>query len=215
MKNDSVKMLALLDGGANANALYSDNLNETLWHRVFTSIFTPKLKRANDSSPLELCITGRNDRNEYLPKNPIIVRELLAHGANPNVSGAGGFTPLMSSFGNPGIPSILIEYGADLNARSDEGETPLMRAAYLFDDATIKSLLEHGARVNDTSKSGVTALYICAVYDDANAVMILLQYGADPNIKNIFGETAIAIAKKRHNFDTVALLKKAGAKEEK
>ena len=60
-----------------------------------------------------------------LGRNPETVRLLLAHGADPNATQVGGFTPLFSaaSAGRQDLVDMLVESGAHALHRSDMGKT--------------------------------------------------------------------------------------------
>ena len=59
-----------------------------------------------------------------------LVRTLLDSGADPNVTQAGGWTPLhaVAAHGREEIAKLLVEHGASLQARSEDGRTPLEMA---------------------------------------------------------------------------------------
>jgi len=59
-----------------------------------------------------------------------LVRTLLDSGADPNVTQAGGWTPLhaAAAHGREEIAKLLVEHGASLQARSEDGRTPLEMA---------------------------------------------------------------------------------------
>lgn len=60
-----------------------------------------------------------------LGRNPDTVRLLLAHGADPNATQVGGFTPLFSvaPAGRSDLAELLIEAGAHAHHKSDLGKT--------------------------------------------------------------------------------------------
>ena len=59
-----------------------------------------------------------------------MVKLLLGGGADPNVSQAGGWTPLhqAAAHGREESAKLLVEHGASLTAKSDDGRTPLEMA---------------------------------------------------------------------------------------
>ncbi len=84
-----------------------------------------------------------------------LVKFILEHGANPNIQGQNGRTPLHSASRNSnkdsteGTIKLLLEHGANPNIQEDEGWTPLhMASRYSNTDrteGTVKLLLEDGA----------------------------------------------------------------------
>ena len=72
---------------------------------------------------------------------------LLESGADPNVLGPGGFSPLMNSAGAGDILSCkkYIQCGADVNLSNQQGRTALDEAAYCGESDAIQFLLDNGA----------------------------------------------------------------------
>lgn len=60
--------------------------------------------------------------------NAVILKELLMHGANPNVQCLHGRTPLHEVFTDPNCVELLIKHGADIDVQDKEGVTPLAHA---------------------------------------------------------------------------------------
>jgi uncharacterized protein len=119
------------------------------------------------------------------------VKLMIDRGANINLAGDEGVTPLMTSVrvtyrNGLEITKLLVKRGAKINAQADRGITPLMYAAW--------SVADH--------------------YEDeyVNVVQFLIQHGAKVNIKNKMGDTPLSIAKGGNYRKIVATLKKAGAK---
>ncbi|QIK78709.1 ankyrin repeat domain-containing protein [Sphingomonas piscis] len=71
----------------------------------------------------------------------------LAQGADPDLGGAEGDTPLIiaSRIGFLGGAEQLIAYGAAVDSRNRRGETPLIVAVQTRQPAIVKLLLENGA----------------------------------------------------------------------
>ena len=89
--------------------------------------------------------------------DPRVAQLLIAHGADPNILGREGFTPLhrASISGRIEIVRLLIEYGTNVEVKDDKGRTPLDVA--WSDDVSqsragkqreeiVKLLLEHLAK---------------------------------------------------------------------
>ncbi|WP_295620674.1 ankyrin repeat domain-containing protein [Chamaesiphon sp. GL140_3_metabinner_50] len=119
------------------------------------------------------------------------VTMMISRGANVNLPGNEGVTPLMTSVratyrGTIEITELLIKNGANVNARAGRGSTALMYAS-----------------------SGVAAHY---ENDYVRVVRLLIKNGAKVNIKNRMGATPLSIAKEGKWKKIVAVLKKSGAK---
>lgn len=92
------------------------------------------------------------------------VRQLLAHGADPNAPTGGNGWP------------------------------PLMHAIHKHQLATAAALLDGGADVNRAAPNGDTPLMMAAGYGYVDFVRLLLSRGADPNRRNAGGEIALDYA---------------------
>ena len=78
-------------------------------------------------------------------RRPIeITKLLLEHGADVNLTCAGGFTALMmaSVCGRPDMVRLLLQYGADVNVESSDGRTALSVATK---PEVVSLLREYGA----------------------------------------------------------------------
>ncbi|HVO35037.1 MAG TPA: ankyrin repeat domain-containing protein [Gemmatimonadales bacterium] len=73
---------------------------------------------AEKNQPLHAALAGACD--------PVIVRALVAHGADVNAAAAADYTPLhvAASRGNAELVRFLVESGARTDARMDDGKTP-------------------------------------------------------------------------------------------
>jgi uncharacterized protein len=137
---------------------------------------------------------GSPDRyfNAAINANAIdCVKMMIARGANVNLAGDEGVTPLMTSVrvsyrGTVEITELLIKKGANVNTRAGRGSTALMYAS-----------------------SGVAAHY-----EDnyVEVVRLLIKNGAKVNVKNQMGATPLSIAQEGKWKKIIAVLKKAGAK---
>ncbi|WP_310423243.1 ankyrin repeat domain-containing protein [Chamaesiphon sp. VAR_48_metabat_135_sub] len=119
------------------------------------------------------------------------VELMLARGANVNLVGEEGLTPVMISArvtyrGGVEMTKLLINKGANVNARAGKGSTALIFAAW-----------------------GVANHY----QDEyVEVVKLLIKHGAKVNVKNKMGDTPLTIAKSGNWKKIVATLKNAGAK---
>lgn len=135
------------------------------------------------------------------------VRNRLAAGADVNLSGINGVTPLIAAAGfgqYPEVVRLLLDSGADVNARAAGDLTALMTAAAFNSNAEVlEMLIAAGAEVNavtyeDKTVSligGVTPL-ISAAMENPNPAVIetLIAAGADPNMAADGGATALHAA---------------------
>ena len=115
-----------------------------------------------------------------------VMRELLAHGADPNVPTNLGTTPLMVAAGIGHLPGmsrsteanaleaikLCVELGADINAVNKTGDTALHGAAWRhFADSIVQFLVDHGANMDVKNKRGWTPLVIAeGIRTGGNAV---------------------------------------------
>jgi uncharacterized protein len=119
------------------------------------------------------------------------VKLMISRGANINLPGDEGVTPLMTAArvtyrGGVEMTALLIKHGANVNARASRGSTALMYASW-----------------------GVAAHY----QDEyVEVVRLLIKHGAKVNVKNKMGYTPLSIAKDGNWQKIVMALKKAGAK---
>jgi ankyrin repeat protein len=147
---------ALIDHGANVNARAKDS---TWTHTAFTDQWlfedgaTPFL-RAAQSSDL------------------VLMRLLLAHGADPKIPTTVNVTALMVASGlgwvegvthewsardNIEAVKLCLELGLDPNAAGDDGRTALHGAAHKGRNEVVQLLVDHGARLDARDNGAVAA----------------------------------------------------------
>lgn len=100
-----------------------------------------------------LCSVDRLSRN-------LVMKVLLAHGANPNVTT------------KPGV-----ETGGFMRDCRTKGETPLHRAAAFGDEAAVQMLISAGATVDAVDRNGDTPLSWASWYTRPTPILRLLCYG--------------------------------------
>jgi hypothetical protein len=109
---------------------------------------------------------------------------LLEHGANANISGKSGITPLMRVvwLGRLDLAQLLLSHGADVNQASDISHTPLSWAVMSKHEALVRFLLAHGANPNPRLEDGHVNLLALA-YKPGNSEIIaeLEKAGAHGN----------------------------------
>ena len=141
---------------------------------------------------------------------------LLNKGIDINALSSDSTTALLNAALNVNSPVVihLLEKGADPDKICFFGLTALSASVTFNDLESVKAILKKAKKINVQGGGGFTPL-MWAVYNDHDNVDIikaLLDKGADVNIKSNDGATALSWALKKGNTNTVALLKKAGAK---
>lgn len=121
------------------------------------------------------------------------VRAALAAGADLELRGADGRTPLVAATkANAADAAIaLIEAGADVNAQDD-----LHDSAYLYAGAEslvpiLVATLANGADLTSTNRYGGTALIPAGEHGHVEVTKLLLDAGIDPDHVNNLGWTAL------------------------
>lgn len=144
----------------------------------------------------------------------VLVRSLLAQGANVNAIDNNSNTALMlaAKEGNFSICKLLLEKGANVKELNNTGDTALMFAVLKGNFKICELLLKHKINVNAANRAGDTALmYSTYNSDHINNVKIcklLLKYNPNVYAKDSDGDTALDIAKKKGNATIVKLLEK-------
>jgi ankyrin repeat protein len=109
----------------------------------------------NGESPLHAALCKANN-----PKHTLIVKILLAHGANPNCAT------------KPGV-----ETGGFMRDVRTKGETPLHRAAAFADEEAIQALIEAGAVVDAKDVNGDSPLTWASWHLRSASALRKLCYG--------------------------------------
>ena len=144
---------------------------------------------------------------------PVLIRSLIAQGAEVNVKGNDGNTPLHVAAWKDAsaMVKVLLENGADVNAKGKSGETPLHVAAEEDASATAAVLLENGAEVNAKDNDGKTPLRVAARADASATAAVLLENGAEVNAKDNDGKTPLRVAAWKNALAMVKVLLDNGA----
>ena len=115
-----------------------------------------------------------------------MVQELLAAGADPNITGDDGTPPMIKTLVsyptdfpmvNP-IANALISHGADINAPDSNGATPLLRTITAQDWELARKFIELGADVNAADKNGQTPLFLAHQFGNGPIEQLLREHGA-------------------------------------
>ena len=150
---------------------------------------------------------GRAEIPEETIHRDAVVRALLDAGANINVRGWSGETPLFSL--EDDAVQELIRHHIDLEARDNYGDTALIETV----SASIaEMLLKAGANVNAQNKKGETALITAAEFNEVDKLQVLLMApGIRVEQRDNQGDTALMRARAKHLEDSVRVLTSAGA----
>ena len=139
---------------------------------------------------------------------------LLAKGADANITGPDGATPIMYAASNGDVELVraLIKAGARVNVRNQFGTSAITEAAIIGSAPVIDVLLKAGADPNTKNPEGETPLMAAARSGNIEAATLLLEARADVNAKEDFGgQTALMWAAAQGQAAMVKLLASKGA----
>jgi uncharacterized protein len=146
-----------------------------------------------------------------LRREPVI-KQLILHGASPNVRAADGQTPLgvALSSGRRDLADWLDWRKWPLPGRPlQPGDLP--QAAVSGDADAVRRLLDLGMPIDTTDAQGCTALLRAAGGGHRAVVELLLSRGADPKVGARTGATPLSAAVSMRQVDIVDRLLEAGA----
>jgi ankyrin repeat protein/beta-lactamase regulating signal transducer with metallopeptidase domain len=149
--------------------------------------------------------------------SPSEVKRLIAEGANVNIEGRWGETPLHAAAanGNKEILELLIANGAVVDANKP-GYTPLTWAIWQLDYNSKKDIVEvlvnHGADVNFKSSNDDPAIFYSVWNEDVELAELLLAHGARLEAKSENGWTVLRHAVAYSNQKLVEFFVSRGAK---
>lgn len=142
-------------------------------------------------------------------------------GADVNVAGEGGMTPLMlaASLGHLDQVTALLGAGADVAARGEREYNALMYATYNADldrgfPEVVQALIDAGADIEAQIFYATRPLMLAAGAGEAGVVQVLLMAGVDPKARNEGGRTALMMVKDKHYIEVINLLHEAETKAE-
>src|SRR6202030_762112 len=127
----------------------------------------------------------------------------LAKGADPNVPGRKGVTPLIAAAfkGNDRIVEILLAHGANVKTIDETGKSAMVYAAGRGFDDIVKRLLDAGVDARQRYGNDLTALMWAAGHDEGvgaaaveRVIDLLLAHGAALDDADNRGRTALMIA---------------------
>jgi len=153
----------LLEEGADVNI--KDNTGNTPLHRA------PEF---GNTAIAKLLISGKGDVNPqnllaftplHLAKNADMANLLISSGANTEITGLNGATPLYYALfnGNTEVAKVLLTCGADVNVKGEKGDSLLHLATFYGNIELAKLLISYGLDVNIKDKEGYTPLHYAAV----------------------------------------------------
>ncbi len=149
--------------------------------------------------------------------NPGLVRVLLEHGANPNVSLPEGRPLLVEAAreGNVAAVELLLKHGADVNAMGPEGLSALRMAVGNGHVEMVGLLLEAGANVDAGGPAGETPLLAAVELGVAagqpGIAELLLEKNADVDAGKPSGNAPLHAAAYRGEVQVAQLLLRHGA----
>lgn len=145
---------------------------------------------------------------------PLLLRQMLDGGANPDGRGANGQTALtQATLQDAGdMVTMLLAAGAAVDARNAAGQTPLHLAARLGRPALARALILAGARTDLATPAGESALLLAARAGGLGIVEMLLKAGADPDRVDRVGHTALIAAQIEGHEAIAVRLVEAGAR---
>lgn len=194
-KPSSFMLLALPPGEALPAAAQADQLADVV-HLV--------LQGAPVDAPNALGMTAL--RLSAIGDDPEIVRFLLDHGADPNLSGQAILSAAVSH-GTEKIVRLLLEGHANPNVLDEHSEAPLDRAIFGGNEDIARLLLTNGANVNEGHwPNSRTLLHEVCAKGPAGMIPLLVEFGGDPALGDQFGETPLDLALASKNDDVVAVL---------
>jgi len=117
---------------------------------------------------------------------------LIEDGANVNIRGPNGSTPLHNAVKTDYIYAIqlLCSNGANVNARDNRGNLPMHYTSY-GNGKSASILIENGANVNVNNDNLTTPVYIAIEFENDKVVDVLLKNGANISTRNFDGLHAL------------------------
>jgi len=216
--HDAAKTKLLLDHGADINARSASGNTALLIASVgYGKYEIIKFLLDRGADPL---ITNNKKENALIRAalfgDTATISLLLTKGIDINAIARDSSTALINSIINVNrlVTIQLLEKGADADMVAFFGLTATSTAVTYNDIESITAILKKAKNIDAPDNDGHTSLMWAAYneHDNVGIIQALLDKGANVNLKAKDGSTALSWALKKGNTDTVALLKKAGAK---
>ena len=216
--HDLEKMKLLIQHGADVNAKAKSGNTPLLIASVGTGKYEA-VKLLLDKGADASAVNNRKENaliRAALFGDTATVSMLLSKKIDIDALSGDSTTALLNAALNVNSPVViqLLEKGADPDKTCTFGLTALSVSVTYNDLSSVKAILKKAKKINIKGGGGFTPL-LWAVYNEHDNIEIinaLLEKGADVNIKANDGSTPLSWALKKGNTETVALLKKAGAK---
>lgn len=139
--------------------------------------------------------------------NPELLEALLQHGANPNVAGADGTTPLLLARSVAHL-ECLFTHGATYPAANQAGDTPLLVAYRQGDLSRVTALCAHGAP-RDELQAG--SLHWAVIARDPDLRAAIAANLSELNRLDVLGWTPLMLALRAGELDAARAMAEAGA----
>jgi ankyrin repeat protein len=133
--------------------------------------------------------------------SPKIVKLLLEHGADPNIttSGETAIVPAVL-YGEFEITKLLIEHGANIEFQAEDGwRYSGLKSAAMYSNRILKYLLDQDGEIDFQDNKGNTALMYAVNAGHTENVKLLIESGANPTLVNENGATALSVAQTKDN----------------
>lgn len=187
--------LALIDGGADVNAISSSSRGTLIYDHI--------------RNPTPLHYAAENDSKD-------VARVLLMKGAKPNgvKDEDADLTPLHAAaiYGARGVAAVLIQHGAQVDAKSQFNITPLHLAARTARPDVAKILLDNGANANARGYLQRTPLHYAVEEGSVDTIRTLLSHGANPDLADERGKRPLDLAQEKNATEKIGLLLRAEAR---